>query len=152
MLIYCLIPARKGSQRIKNKNRIIIKNEYLINHTINNALNTKQIDKIFVSTNDPYMKRIIPKKVVIIKRPESISKSSSSTESCIIHFLSYINSNKIKKPDAIILLQCTSPLRKKNDISNAIKSFKGKKFDSLFSAFEDKSLFWIKKKKKIDSN
>ena len=149
MLIYCLIPARKGSQRIKNKNRIIIKNKFLINYTINSALNTNQINKIFVSTNDPIMKKIISKKVSIIKRPESISESSCSTESCVIHFLTYINKNNIKKPDAIVLLQCTSPLRKKNDISNAIKNFKEKKLDSLFSAVEDKSLFWIIEKKKL---
>ena len=149
MLIYCLIPARKGSKRIKNKNLILIKNNHLINFTVRSALNTKQINKVFVSTNDPKIKKILSKNVNIVNRPENISKDNSSTEVCITHFISYLIKNKIKKPNAIVLLQCTSPFREKNDIDLAIKNFKNKKLDSLFSACENKNLFWTLNKEKL---
>ena len=57
MLIYCLIPARKGSQRIKNKNRIIINNKFLINYTINSALNTNQINKKQIIQTEIYLNK-----------------------------------------------------------------------------------------------
>ena len=67
MLIYSLIPARKGSKRIKNKNLIKIKNNNLINLTINSSLNTKLIDKTFVSTNDQKVIKILNRSVNVIK-------------------------------------------------------------------------------------
>tara|TARA_B110000483_G_C18180792_1_gene536934 strand:- start:1508 stop:2170 length:663 start_codon:yes stop_codon:yes gene_type:complete len=149
MLIYCLVPARKGSKRIKNKNLILIKNNYLINFTIKTALNTKLIDKVFVSTNDKRIEKILLKNVNIIKRPENISRDTSSTEECISHFISYLSTNKIKTPDAIVLLQCTSPYRGKNDINLAIKNFKKNRLDSLFSACRNKNLFWMLNKDKL---
>ena len=47
----CLIPARSGSKRIKNKN---IKNFFgkpIISYAIKTAINSKLFDKIFVSTD-----------------------------------------------------------------------------------------------------
>ena len=87
MLIYSLIPARKGSKRIKNKNLISLKGEYLINHTIKHALRTELIDSIFVSTNDKKIIKILPKDVSIVNRPVNISKDTSTTEECIFHFI-----------------------------------------------------------------
>ena len=45
-----IIPARKGSKGVKNKNSLIINGKPLIEYTINSALKSK-IDKILVSTN-----------------------------------------------------------------------------------------------------
>jgi len=43
----------------------------------------------------------------------------------------------------VVFLQVTSPLRKKNDISNAIKIFEKKKLDSLFSScLADSTYIW----------
>ena len=47
------------------------------------------------------------------------------------------------------MLQCTSPYREKNDIDLAIKNFKKKKLDSLFSSCRNKNLFWTLYKKKL---
>jgi N-acylneuraminate cytidylyltransferase len=142
MLIYCLIPARKGSKRIKNKNLILFKGKHLINHTVKHAIQSKLVNKVFVSTNDKRVSKIVPNSVYIVNRPGNISKDKSSTEESISHFFSYLKKYKIELPDAIVLLQCTSPYREYNDIDLAIKNFKKKKFDSLFSAFKNKNLFW----------
>ncbi len=149
MLIYGLIPARRGSKRIKNKNLISLKGDYLVNHTVKHALRTKLINIVFVSTNDKKIRKILPKNVSIINRPENISKDTSTTEECIFHFILTLRKNKMKIPDAIVLLQCTSPYREKNDIDLAIKNFKKNKLDSLFSSCRNKNLFWIFNKKKL---
>ena len=53
-----------------------------------------------------------------IRRPTSLSKDNSSSESAIIHIIRSLDF----KVDNIIL-QATSPLRKPNDIDLAFKTF-----------------------------
>ena len=48
MSIYCLIPARKGSKRIKNKNLMKLNNKYLITHSVEHAKKSREIKKVFV--------------------------------------------------------------------------------------------------------
>lgn len=147
MSVYCIIPARGGSKRIKNKNLIKINKEYLINHTIKHALKSKKVNQIYVSTNDNKIIKIIRKKINIIKRPEKISKDNTSTEEVVTHFLKKLEDEKKKLPKYIVLLQCTSPLREKNDIDKAIMLLKKYKYDSIFSGTKNKNLFWIRHKK-----
>jgi pseudaminic acid cytidylyltransferase len=55
-----IIPARKNSQRIKNKNTIKIKNNRLICYAIDAA---KKINKIIVSTDDKKIMKLSIKKI-----------------------------------------------------------------------------------------
>ena len=47
----CLIPARGGSKRIKNKNIKYFYGKPLIAYAIEKALNSKLFDKVYVSTD-----------------------------------------------------------------------------------------------------
>ena len=67
-------------------------------------------------------------KVNGIKRPNHLSKDTSSSESAILHVMNSLNF-KIKN---IIFLQATSPLRKPGDIDKAFQKFKKTNSDSLF--------------------
>ena len=49
--IIAVIPARSGSETIKNKNIILHKGRPLIYHSIKLALNSKMIDRVIVSTD-----------------------------------------------------------------------------------------------------
>lgn len=147
MSIYCLIPARGGSKRIKNKNLLKLNGQPLINHTIKHALNSKKINKIYVSTDDKKISHIIPKKISIIKRPKYLSGDFTTTEEVIFHFLNELSKKKVNVPKYIVLLQCTSPFREKNDIDEAIRLLIDKRYDSVFSGVINKNLFWVMKKK-----
>ena len=46
MEILAIIPARKNSKRIKNKNKILLKNKKLIEHTFIVAKKSKQFNQI----------------------------------------------------------------------------------------------------------
>ena len=48
-----IIPARKGSKRLKNKNITKINKKPLFNYTLDAAIKCKKIGKIIVSTNIP---------------------------------------------------------------------------------------------------
>ena len=145
-----IIPARNNSKRIKNKNIKKLKGKLLINYTIEAAKKLKKISKIIITTD---IKRIIKKnkndKMIYIKRPKRLTRDTSTTESAIIHSLDYIKKKKNIIPKNIILLQPTSPLRDNSDIKKSIKIFEKGKYDSLFSAYEEKILIWKKEKKKF---
>ena len=82
-----------------------------------------------------------------IKRPKKLSTDTSQSEEAILHVLKETK-NFFK---TIIFLQATSPLRKRDDIDNAIKTFYKKNYDSLFSCHTAEDYFdiWISKNKTI---
>ena len=67
-----------------------------------------------------------------IKRPDSISNDTSSSESGWLHGLDLAESS-IGSVDWVFAPQVTSPLREKNDVWRGIDLAKNDKYDSLFS-------------------
>ena len=149
MKYIAIIPARKGSKRIKNKNLLMIKNKKMFDYTLDAAKNCKKISKIIITTNIGKLLKRSTNKIFYIKRPEYLCKADSSTESAIIHAINSLKKIFQNKKTNIILLQPTSPLRNSNDINKAIINFEKNKYNSLFSAYEKKFSFWKKKKKSL---
>ena len=129
-----IVLARKGSKSIKNKNLFKVNRKPLIQYTFEEAIKSKLLSNIILSTDD---KKIInlSKKFNIMNyglRPKNLSSDKAKSIDVIIHTL-----NKIKEniPEFIVLLQPTSPMRKAYHIDIAIKKmirFK-KNYDSLVS-------------------
>ena len=140
-----LIPARKNSKRIKNKNILKIQKKPLIYWTINFAKKFKNCDLIISSDCKKVEKLCNKENVYYLKRPNKISSDNTSIYEVIFNTL-----NKIKKQyNYIILLQPTSPLRKISLVNKAIKILnKNKEFDSLLHLEFDKS-FTGKLKKNV---
>ena len=126
-LIYALIPARKGSKSIKNKNLKKIGNKSLIENSIIVAKKSDKIDKTFCSTDNKKILSICSKMGVIgIKRPKKISGGNSKVIETVYHFIEYLKKNKIDLPEILILLQPTSPFIFKEDINELINCYKKK--------------------------
>jgi len=148
--IIAIIPARGGSKGIPNKNIINIAGKPLTAWTIEQSINTKIINKTYVSTNDNQIADVSKQYgAEIIWRPEEICGDTATSESAILHALDYLKKEQNVEPDYIVFLQATSPLRKKDDIDKAIKKIIDDKADSLISGskFED-FLFWEGRKKR----
>lgn len=132
MSYIAIIPCRKNSKGIKNKNIKIFAKKPLLYWTIKSALQTPQISKVYItSDSDRIIKLSKNFGAETIKRPKEFATDTSTSESAILHALKKIQTNAKN----VVFLQATSPLRKKNDISNAIKIFEKKRLDSLFSSF-----------------
>lgn len=108
-----IIPARKNSKRIKNKNIIKLGNKRLIQYSIEFALKITNKKNICVSTDSRKIKKIAEKYDVFCPklRPGYLSKSnSSSADVCLYEIRNYEKFNK-KNLDYIVLLQPTTPFR-----------------------------------------
>lgn len=137
--VLAIIPARGGSKGLKQKNILPLLDKPLIIWTIEQAKNSKLIDEIFVSTDDPEIESVCKKHGFILPhlRPPELAGDKSPTIEAIIHTLDYYK--KINKTfDIIILLEPTSPLRCDCDIDTAIDVFikNYSDYDSLVSLGE----------------
>ena len=141
MNIICIIPARGGSKRIKNKNLVDLGGCPLILWTINDAKKSMLIDRIIVSTDSEDIKEIaIENGVEVIDRPASLSGDTIQVEDAIIHVLNSIN----EKIDFVVLLQCTTPFRTDGDIDKGIVKIIQDGADSLFFATISDQFIWTK--------
>lgn len=151
-----IIPARKNSKRLKNKNIIDFFGKPMIYYSISAALKSKYISEVLVSTDSKKIKKIAENygaKVPYLRK-KKLSNSNSKTIDVIKDlFEKYISKNKNLKK--IILLQPTSPLRDCDDIDKSISLFNSKKADYVTSLCETKPKNWffqIKKDQKIKLN
>ena len=133
-----IIPARKNSKRVKNKNLVKVLNKPLIFWTIKYAKKfyKKNYDVVVSSDCNKIKKICITEKVTFLKRPKKISNDYASMHDVILH----VKNNLSQNYKYIILLQPTSPLRKINLINESIKILNNKKnFDSLIHLIKDSS-------------
>ncbi len=127
------MPARGGSKSIKNKNIVKVNNKPLIHYTLENAINSKYLDRVIVSTDSKKIKNICNKYDVPFLRPKKFALDNSLTSEAIFHAINYLSKNNEFFYDYIMLLQPTSPLRKTFDIDLSIKHLINSNFDSLIS-------------------
>ena len=130
--LIALIPARSGSERIKNKNLIKIKGKSLLEIAIKNAKKSKIFIKIIVSTDSRSYGRIAKKfGAEVILRPKSIAGSKSPDFDWISYTLKKIRSTS-ENITHFSILRPTSPFRTHKTILRAWKVFKASNnFESL---------------------
>jgi len=133
--IYGLIPARRGSKRLPNKNIRLINGKSLIEHAIDASLASNFIHETIVSTDDPMVKEIAERRnVKCIDRKKELCMDNTSMQEVINDFIKSLSN--YTDSDCIVLLQSTSPLRTSEDIDKGIKIFKNNTFDSVVSVKE----------------
>lgn len=142
--IITIIPARGGSKGIPQKNIRFLCDKPLIAHSILNSQQSRFVDQTFVSTDDDQIASISKEYgAEIIQRPKEFASDTASSESALLHALTEIEKMGIQ-PDLIIFLQCTSPLRRNNDIDKAINQLKEENADSLLSVSPTHRFLWHK--------
>jgi CMP-N,N'-diacetyllegionaminic acid synthase len=136
--IIAIIPARGGSKGLKNKNIKFFFGKPLIYWTLKRIEESKLIDQVFISTDSIKIKDICEKIGfdIPVLRPSKFAEDNSPSSDVVIHALDYFEKLSLKF-DYVVLLEPTSPLRKIDDIDNAIKILiKNQSFDTLVSIGE----------------
>jgi len=131
MKILAIIPARSGSKRLKGKNMRILNGESLVNRAIRIAKKHPLIDDIVLTTDIKELYKL--KDIKIIKRNWALCRDETKMIPVIKDVIT-----KYPDYDAYVLLQPTSPLRKPEHITRAIKSL-GDKFNTVVSVDPEKA-------------
>ena len=130
-----IIPARGGSERIKNKNIKIFKGKPIIYYSIKAAINADIFDKIIVSTDSKKIKKIANKfgAETPFTRPRFLSGNFVSTVEVVSHAVKWVEKN-YKKPKYVCCIYPTAPLIMSSDLIKSYKRILSKKIDFVFSA------------------
>jgi CMP-N-acetylneuraminic acid synthetase len=132
-----IIPCKKHSSRLPNKNLKIFNNSTnLLEITIKQAKSLSLKNKIVLSSDSNKILLIGEKnKILTIKRPKYLAKKNSTLSEVILNTISTLEKRNYTI-DNIIVLQVTSPLRKKNQIQSAFRYFKKINANSVISVCE----------------
>jgi CMP-N,N'-diacetyllegionaminic acid synthase len=143
MRYIAVIPARGGSKGLPQKNIRLINGKPLIAWSIEQALRVAKIESIIVSTDSEAIAEIAKSYGASIPflRPQNLAADETPTEPVIANILDWY-CKAYQKPDAIILLQPTSPLRHKTSLFKAIDKFEFDNADTLVSVTLDHHFYW----------
>ncbi|MEM1158902.1 MAG: acylneuraminate cytidylyltransferase [Verrucomicrobiota bacterium] len=169
-----IIPARGGSKGIPCKNLQIICGKPLLWWNIQAALKAKQLDSVFVSTDDPEIGHVAKDSgAEVIWRPDDLASDDASSEAALIHGLLRIaelkseycisdakfQSSKLtnqhlktkitssfQNDDILVFLQCTSPLTVPEDIDGLVTKLISQNVDSILSVTASHQFLWQENK------
>ncbi len=119
-----IIPARGGSKGIPGKNIKELGGKPLICRTIDMARQLVPEADICVSTDDMEIAEVVERYglKVPFMRPDYLATDSAGTYEVLLHALDFYEQQG-RKFDCIILLQVTSPFRRKEDVENALSLY-----------------------------
>lgn len=139
MKTIAIIPARGGSKRLLNKNRLLLGDYPLLVHSILYAqANSDSIDGVYVSTDDSTIKAIaLAFGAQVIDRPALLSGDLEPTLTTLQHVLQSIHD----EVENVIVLQPTNPLRPPNLLKDCFEKFQNEKVDSLFTVTQNHQKF-----------
>ncbi|RJQ53089.1 MAG: acylneuraminate cytidylyltransferase family protein [Nitrospiraceae bacterium] len=137
-VILCVIPARGGSKGLPGKNTKHLLGKPLIGYTIEQARQSKYIDRIIVSTEDPLIAEVAKKFTAETPfiRPRELAEDNSSTLDVLVHAIRWMEERENYRFDILVLLHVTTPLRYPEDIDNCISLLVDEKADNVFSVTE----------------
>lgn len=145
MSIIIIIPARKSSKRLKNKNILKINRKSLIDITLNFSKKIKFAQKIILSTDISKKKiKLNDDRILYIKRPKNLATDNSKIYKTILNIEKYLKKNTNIKFDSVLLLQPTSPFRSMKTILKAYSIFN--KNNKIYSVVSFKEGYSLKKK------
>jgi len=123
MNVLCTICARGDSKGVPNKNIRELLGKPLILYTIEQALDSKVIDRVVVSTDSEKIASIAKKDgaEVPFLRPASLASGASHKNPAIQHAVRYYIQQLKFRPDYVIDLDPTSPLRSREDIEKCME-------------------------------
>jgi N-acylneuraminate cytidylyltransferase len=138
-----IIPARGGSKGIPGKNLRPLAGRPLLAHTITQATAASLVSRVVVSTDDEAIAAVARAYGAdLVRRPEAISGDTASSESALLDALGQLERDEGYRPDLIVFLQCTSPLRQPGDIDGAITALLDGGADSLLSVVPSHRFLW----------
>src|SRR3989344_1132419 len=119
--ILAIIPARGGSKGIPGKNIKLLAGKPLIAHSIEAARNSRFINRVIVSTDDEHIANAARKYgAEIIMRPKELAEDKTPMDPVLQHAVEFLEKENYI-PEAVMLLQPTSPLRTTEHINEAIE-------------------------------
>ena len=138
MTVLGVVTARAGSKGLPGKNLKVLAGKPLLAYTIEAAKRSGAIDRLILSTDDEHIAAVgrdLGCDVPFI-RPRDLAADDTPHLPVIQHAVQWMADRAGYQPDAVMVLQPTSPLRQPADISAAVDLLDRSGADSVVSAHE----------------
>ena len=123
MRLLAIIPARGGSKGVPRKNTRLLGGQPLIAYSIATAKAAKAVDRLVVSTDDAEIAEISRSLGAEVRmRPARLALDDTPTRDVLDHVVTELRDEGYR-PDAVLTLQPTSPLRTERHIDEAVALF-----------------------------
>lgn len=137
MKIVAVIPARAGSRGVPNKNIRILNGKPLIWYSMMNALKSKNISEVIVSTDSDEIATIAKQMGIRVHKRDARLCGDDITLDAVIY-----DAVKNKEYDYIITMQPTSPTLKVETLDSAISYAIDNDLDTVISVINQPHLSW----------
>lgn len=123
--ILVVVPARQGSQGVKNKNMKLLGGKSLIQHAADCVRQLDWVDRAILSTDsNEYAEEGIKFGLSVPSlRPSEFAGSSSSIVDALRYEIERCESHYSESYDLVMLVEPTSPLRTAEDLTHCMKLF-----------------------------
>jgi CMP-N,N'-diacetyllegionaminic acid synthase len=138
LIVLGIITARGGSKGVPGKNLKLLAGRPLLAYTVDSARACQALDRVILSTEDEAIAaagRSLGVEVPFI-RPAELSRDDTPHLPVIQHAATWMRQHQDYRPDAVMVLQPTSPLRTAADIAAVIALLESSGADSVVSVSE----------------
>ena len=143
MRILCVVPARGGSKGVPRKNLRVVGGKPLIVWTLEQALSARPAMDVVVSTDDEEIAAVARSAGALVPflRPADLALDTTPTEPVVRHAIAAARAADAA-PDAVMLLQATSPMRLPGTLSRAVAQLEATGVDSLVGVVPQAPFIW----------
>ena len=111
----CMIPVRKGSERLAKKNYLKIDRFTVLEIALNKAIKSNAFDRIYINSDDPSLEEVALRLGVnFYLRDEKLASSQATSDQVVLDFFNNIEGNRL------FWLNTVSPLQTIGDIRNFV--------------------------------
>jgi CMP-N-acetylneuraminic acid synthetase len=141
--VVAVIPARGGSKGIPRKNLVRLGGRPLIAYTIEAARRARLVDAVLVTTDSPEIARAARRlgAEIPFRRPRALAGDAVSVVEAARHAVRWL-AEQGRKPEIVVLLQPTSPLRSAARIDEAVRLLRRRRADTVVSVREPETHPW----------
>jgi N-acylneuraminate cytidylyltransferase len=134
-IVYAWIFARGGSEGLPGKNIKILNGKPLIAYAIQTALESKYIDKVFVSTDDAAIAEVARRygAEVPFFRPAGLASSRAPERLAWRHAIEWVKGTGLPEMEVMVSLPPTAPLRTTEEVDRGIERFNSGECDTVLS-------------------
>lgn len=145
--LLAVIPARSGSKRLPGKNLLPVAGHPLIAHAIRLAGRSRDIDRCVVSTDSPDIAAVARQygAEAPFLRPVELAQDATPGIEPVLHALRWLDEHDGYRPDYVMLLQPTSPLRTVEDLEAAIRLVEQRQADAVVSVCLTHPPSWMRR-------
>lgn len=138
MKVLGVVTARGGSKGLPGKNLKLLGGKPLIAYTIEAAVASQALDRLILSTEDDAIAEAARALgcEVPFTRPAELAQDETPHLPVIQHAVRWLDDQAGYRPDAVMILQPTSPLRAPADIGAAVALLEQSGADSVLSVSE----------------